>query len=272
MAYWKDTWSFPNSIEYEYKFAGNYGAKGEKRGERKKATPEQIKKQNQLNKEKRMRRVIKANFLSEDYWITLKYPEGTRKKVEEVKKELKKFLDDMRKAYKKRSEIFKFIYRMEIGEFGGIHIHILLNRIQGKPHTDLLIKELWPHGTINYQTLYEYGGYKKLANYIVKPPDEEVYEQLSLFEEEEQKQFIRYSSSRNLIRPEPERKVYRRWTVKQLIEDGPKPIKGFYIDKDSIIVGVNKYTGMSYLQYTECRINEIKDREEYEKLKQEGVG
>jgi hypothetical protein len=127
MAYWLDTWTFPNSIEYEYKFAGNYGAKGEKRAERKKATPEQIKKQNQLNKEKRMRRVIKANFLSEDYWMTLKYPEGTRKKVEEVKKELKKFLDDMRKAYKKRSEIFKFIYRMEIGKHGGIHIHVLMN-------------------------------------------------------------------------------------------------------------------------------------------------
>lgn len=272
MAYWKDIWVFPNSIEYEYKFAGNYGAKGEKRAERKKATPEQIKKQNQTNKEKRMRRVIKANFLSEDYWMTLKYPEGTRKKIEEVKKEFKKFLDDMRKAYKKRSELFKFIYRMEIGKHGGIHIHILLNRIDGKPHTDLLAKKLWPHGSINYETLYEFGGYKKLANYIVKPPDEEECEQLSLFDEEDQKQFIRYSCSRNLVRPEPDRKVYRRWTVKRLIEEGPKPTPGYYIDKDSIVTGVNKYTGMSYLQYTECLIDEISTRDEYRKLIEKGGG
>lgn len=272
MAYWLDTWSFTNSIEYEYKFAGAYGAKGEKRADKKKATPEQIKKQNQLNKEKRMRRVIKANFLSEDYWMTLKYPEGTRKKVEEVKKELKKFIDDMRKAYKKRSEIFKFIYRMEVGKLGGVHIHILCNRIDGKPHVDLMAKKLWPHGSINYETLYQFGGYKKLANYIVKPIDEEEYEQFSLFEKEEQKQFLRYSCSRNLIRPEPERKVYRRWTVKRLIEEGPKPTPGYYIDPESVVSGVNKYTGMSYLQYIEYRINEISTRDEYRKLREKGDG
>lgn len=272
MAYWLDTWTFPNSIEYEYKFAGDYGAKGEKRADRKKATPEQIKKQNQLNKEKRMRRVIKANFLSEDYWMTLKYPEGTRKKIEEVKYELKKFIDDMRKEYKKRSEIFKFVYRIEVGKLGGIHVHILLNRINSKPDTDLIAKELWTVGNISYETLYDFGGYKKLANYIVKPPKEDTYDQLNLFDEKEQKQFIKYSSSRNLIRPEPERKVYRRWTVKRLIGEGLKATEGFYIDKDSIVTGVNKYTGMSYLQYTECRINEVNSRNEYEILREKGVG
>ena len=32
--------------EYEFKFVGRFGAKGEKRGPRKRATPEQIRKQN----------------------------------------------------------------------------------------------------------------------------------------------------------------------------------------------------------------------------------
>ena len=62
MAYRKDVWHFPGSNEYEYKFIGNYGAKGEKRHKRQKATQEQIRKQNQRNKEKRVRRLIKANF------------------------------------------------------------------------------------------------------------------------------------------------------------------------------------------------------------------
>ena len=53
MAYRKDVWHFPGSNEYEYKFIGNYGAKGEKRHKRQKATQEQIRKQNQRNKEKR---------------------------------------------------------------------------------------------------------------------------------------------------------------------------------------------------------------------------
>lgn len=258
MAYWKDIWRFKNSNEYEYKYAGKYGAKGEKREARKKATPDQIKKQNQLNREKKMRRLIKANFVPDDIWATLKYPEGTRKNIEKVKKDLKEFLADARKEYKKRGEMFKFVYRMEIGELGGIHIHILVNRSRGKPDTDIMIQNCWKHGRVNYQSIYEYSGYKKLANYIVKQPNEEEEMQLSLFPVEDRKELIKYSSSRNLIRPEPERTGYRRWTVKDLIENGPKPTPGYYIDKDSIHSGVNKYTGMSYYQYTESRIEEIR--------------
>ncbi|MGB8452769.1 MAG: hypothetical protein WCD89_10580 [Anaerocolumna sp.] len=259
MAYWKDTWKFTNSNEYEYKYAGKYGAKGEKRGKRKKATPEQIKKQNQCNREKKMRRLIKANFVPDDIWNTLKYPEGTRKDIEEVKKDLTKFLSDTRKEYKKHGEILKFVYRMEIGELGGIHVHILINRIRGAD-TDLIIQDCWKHGRVNYESIYEYGGYKKLANYIVKPPseDKEMEMQLSLFPEEERKKLIKYSSSRNLIRPEPDRTEYRRWTVRDLIKNGPKPTPGYYIDQESIHYGVNQYTGMSYYQYTEYRIEEIR--------------
>lgn len=260
MSYVKDTWSFLNSNEYEYKFAGRYGAKGEKRSKRKKATPEQIKKQNQSNKENRVRRLIKANFMKNDYWCCLKYKKGTRKSVDEYKKDLKKFLDDMRKVYKSIDEVFKFIYRIEVGAAGGVHIHILVNRIRGKTNTDILIQECWKNGRVNYESLYEAGGYKKLANYIVKPPrDDGEEEQLNLFEEE-RSTFLKYSTSRNLIRPEPERKKYSRWTMRKLMSEGPEPTLGYYIEKDSIVMGINPYTGMSYLKYTETRIKEIRPK------------
>lgn len=84
--YNRDRWIFSNSIETEYKFAGKYGAKGEKRAKRKKATPEQMAKQNQINKENRIRRLIKANFYPSDLWVTLKYQKGTRKPYEQVAK------------------------------------------------------------------------------------------------------------------------------------------------------------------------------------------
>lgn len=254
MALWKDVWRFPGSTEYEYKYAGRYGAKGEKRAARKKPTPEQIKKQNQANREKKMRRLIKANFVPDDIWATLKYPAGTRKPAEEVKKDLTGFLSAMRRAYKKRGGTFKFIYRLEVGRRGGVHIHILINRTE--PDTDILIQRLWTHGRVHYETVYETGGYQKLANYIVKQPDEEVEQQLSFFPEGERKEFIKYSSSRNLARPEPERTVYRRRVMRKLIEEGPKPEPGYYIDKNSIVCGVNPYTGFSYFQYTEYRIKD----------------
>lgn len=253
--YWKDIWVFKESTEYEYKFAGKYGAKGEKRETRKKATPEMIKKQNQQNREKNVRRLIKANFKPYDIWAALKYPKGTRKPLGEVKKDLKGFLDAMRRQYKRIGEKFRFIYRLEIGKQGGIHIHILVNRIREKVYTDVLIQKLWRHGRVNFQSIHETGGYKELAEYIVKQPDEETERQLSLFGTEERKEFIKYSSSRNLIRPKPERREYRRWTVKRLIEEGPKPSPGYYIDKESVRSGINRYTGLSYLHYTEYRIN-----------------
>ena len=251
----QEVYRFYNSIEYEYKFIGKYGAKGEKRAPKTKATPEQIKKQNQRNREKKVRRLIKANFHPYDFWNCLKYPAGTRKTTEEYKKDLKDFLDKMRKEYKKLGEVFKFIYRMEISTKGGIHLHILVNRLK-KTDTDVLIQKCWKHGRVNFQSIYECGGYERLANYIVKQPDELEEEQLSLFPEEERKQYVKYSTSRNLVRPEPERKVYTRWTLRKLIEEGPKPTPGFYIDKESIVCGINPYTGMSYYHYTEYRIKD----------------
>lgn len=250
--YWKDSWYFRGSIEHEFKYIGNYGAKGEKRGPKKKVTPEQIKKQNQRNRENNIRRLIKANFTAdEDMWCCLKYPKGTVKETEEYKADLKECIDKMRYEYKKVSEPFKFIYRMEVGEKGGVHIHILLNRLRGNIHTDKLLQKIWKHGRVNYQTIYEAGGYADLAEYIAKLPDEEETEQLELFPEEKRKHYIKYSTSRNLVRPKPERKIYKRWTLRKLIEEGPTPTPGYYIDKNSIVSGTNQYTGMSYFKYTE---------------------
>lgn len=256
MAYWLDTWRFPGSTEYEYKWVGKYGAAGEKRKKKTKATPEQVRKQNQKLREKKVRRLLKANFQEGDLWVTLKYQKGRRKPVCEVKRDFKRFISSLRGKYQRRGHPLKFIYRMEIGKRGGIHIHMVVNRIRGAD-SDVLIQESWKHGRASFTSIYDSGGYEDLAAYITKLPDEEVEKQLSMFPDEERKEFITFNSSRNLERPEPERKVYRKWTMRRLLEEGPKPTKGYYIDKESIHVGTNLYTGMSYLQYTEYKIGEV---------------
>ncbi len=240
--YWVDAWHFRDSIEYEYKYAGNYGAKGEKRAKRRKATPEEVRRQNQRNREKNVRRLIKANFSSNDYWVTLKYPKGERPGIEEVKRHMKGFLDKVRRGYKKRGEKFRFIYRVEVGKRGGVHAHILLNRITD---ADLLVRGGWAHGGVDFTLAYETGGYRRLAEYLVKPP---------LDGEGEGGKIGRYHPSRNLVRPKPERKEYRRRTLRKLIAEGPKPTPGYYVVPDSVVSGVNPYTGMSYLHYEEVRL------------------
>ncbi|MBS4981923.1 MAG: hypothetical protein KHZ72_11385 [Lachnospiraceae bacterium] len=71
--YKRDIWSFKDSMEVEEKHTGRYGAPGQKREKKKKATPEQIKKQNQWIKVRKVRRLIKWNFGEGDYWLTFTY-------------------------------------------------------------------------------------------------------------------------------------------------------------------------------------------------------
>jgi len=254
VAYYKDLWEFAYSAEYEYKYAGKYGAKGEKRRKRKKATPEQVKRQNQYNREKAVRRLMKANFDKGDIWATVKYPAGTRKPVGEVKKDLRAFLSALRRAYKKRGGALKFIYRLEVGKRGGIHLHLVVNRVEGG-ETGIVLQDCWKHGRVHYEHVDgREGSFERLAAYITKLPDMEAEQQMSLFYEKDRKEFVRYSTSRNLIHPQPERKEYRRRTMRKLVEEGPKPRAGWYIAPDTIVCGQNPYTGMSYLHYTEYRI------------------
>ena len=251
--YWQDKYILRDTIEYEIKFAGKYGARGEKRGKKKKATPETIKKQNQANRLKKMRRTLQLNFDKGDLWVTLKYPKGTRKSIKDFEKDIRNFHSTMRRRYKAYGQEYKFAERHEVGALGGLHMHILLPRIPNINTTDV-IQSAWKHGQANFEPCD--GRYGDLAAYIVKEPTEEVEKQLSLFPKEERGKLVRYSTSRNLIRPEPERKEYSRRTVRKLILDGIKPSRGYYVEEDSIVIGINPYTGMSFIHYTERMVKD----------------
>lgn len=254
--YVQQTFFFADSIEYEYKFAGKYGAKGEKREKKRKPTPEQIAKQNQWNRATKVRRLIKANFHPGDYWMTLRYKAGHRPPLGQVKKDFKNFRDRLKRRYKKAGVEMKYIYRMEIGKNGGIHIHFLINAAEGI--TGNVINALWSSvqnaASIYYTHIYEEGEYEDLAEYITKQPSKEIEGQLNLFGEEERNDLIRYGRSQNLDIVEPEKKTRSHWTMRKLIDRGPKPTPGYYIVKDSIRCGINQFTGYSYFYYTERRI------------------
>lgn len=105
--YSRKIFRFRDSNEYEYTGLYNHGAKGEKREKKRKQTPEQVAKQNQINRENKMRRLLKANFVPGDWWLTLKYPAGMRKDLQEVLKDLEKFKRNVKNAYKRRGYPFQ---------------------------------------------------------------------------------------------------------------------------------------------------------------------
>lgn len=126
---------------------------------------------------------------------------------------------------------------------------MILNRIRD---IDQVIQDTWKQGRVNFALLDD-GDYTELANYITKPPSEEAEKKMQELNPEDRKKLVKYSCSRNLIRPEPERKEFKRRTVQKMLTEGIKPTEGYYIVTDSIETGVNPYTGMSYIHYRERR-------------------
>ena len=256
MGYFSEIYKSVNVIERGFRYKGEYGTKSDVRGKRKKATPEQMARQNQQNRIKRIRLYLQANFYQNDLYLTLKYPKGTRKTKEEFLKDIAYFQRCMRREYKKRGEEFKWIRRLEIGSRGGMHAHYVVNRIYG---VELLAYKCWKFGGSHFTYLSEEGGMGALAEYFAKELPEET-KQLK-FIEEDMGQFVRYSRSKNLKEPEKEEKTYKRRTMRKVLEDVRngtlKAADGFFIDKSSIKIGVNPYTGYSYCYWRELRIHPV---------------
>lgn len=55
---------------------GNHGAPGQKREKKKKKTPEDIRRQNERNRWRKIQRIILANFKEGDWHLILKYRPG----------------------------------------------------------------------------------------------------------------------------------------------------------------------------------------------------
>ena len=157
-----------------------------KRRKRCKPTSEIQEKTNQRNAEKRLTRLVHANFTGADLALHLTYrlsPES----VEEAKRDLQNFLRRVKRLREKLGlSPIKYIYRTEEGGRGGrIHHHIILN---GGVDRDELEK-LWGKGLANSKRL-QFGedGIKGLAIYMAK----------------ERITYRRWHGSRNLIKPQPE--------------------------------------------------------------------
>lgn len=263
--------------EVTLRFAGETGAKGEGRAPKRKRTPEDMERQNRTNRSNYLRRKIMLNFKAGDLWTTLKYPAGTKKTADELKADWDSFRTAIRKEYRRVGYEAKFIYRLEIGKKGGAHIHLLINRI---PEAERLLDEAWTHGRVYRGSVYEEGGCRQLADYITKSDEvlaelkaerkrlkEQTEGQIGMFDEgrledieaeiRERSKLRAYGCSRNLIRPEDvkTKKTFSHWTLRALFDgDMPKASKGFEVEKDSVYFGVNPFTGLSYVTYTERKV------------------
>lgn len=238
-----------------------YTGKRTGRGRIKKATPEEIERWNRAKRRKAVRLLIEANFKKGDPWVCLKYGKGTRKSIREVSKDLSEFCRKMRIAYKKNKQAFKWIARIEVGKLGGIHVHLICNSFKGDALS--LITDTWasisPEASrANVETLDDNPDREQLADYITKEADKDDDQYHLPGTIEDRRAVLRIRSSRNLIRPEPEKTPLTRRQFARLMTEGPKPAKGYAIIPDSVRRGENPVTGAPYIRWKEIRIKPLR--------------
>ena len=246
-------WDLGDRIDHEIGFRGTYGKKGEKRSERTKATKEQIKKQNQWNKTKRLDRKIRANFTEgQCTYITLTYRQDLRPEDSDAfKKDRRVLLDRLRREYQKAGIPFKWISRAEIGKRGAAHLHLLVNDIPGVNMLALVAK-YWDKGRPMLKPADDLNS-GKLAEYFTKLSSDEIKGQTTWMTKKEQKMITSYSCSRNLVEPEPDVRRCTKRTVEKMVRDGIEPTPGYSVIPESVIYGTNPFTGYSYLHYKEIK-------------------
>ena len=239
MAYMKKTWRFRNAVEVMEYHTGRYGAPGQTRRQRAGATPEEVRRYNRKTRERKCRHKLREHFEKNDYFVALTYAKDKRPAdMDEAKKDFRNFIRQVVKAYRGSGHEAKWIRNIEVGTKGAWHVHLVINRIQD---ADIIIRSCWPHGKVYFELLYEKGGFRDLAAYITKTP-----------ETDPRIKETHHSSSRNLPVPEPEVKTIFRWETWNEVRIRRDTAKKWYLDRESVYEGVNKY-GHRYRQYTLLR-------------------
>lgn len=210
------------------------------------ATSEKVKRHNRKKAVFNLMLLLKLNFIKGDWNITLTYQKGLRPTKENAKKIVQKFFRDLRRWCERNGRTARYIWVTHIGKKGGIHHHVILN--QGIPFD--VICDLWKYGAVSVgHPLYPDKDYRQLAAYLLD--DTKNGDCPSAHEKGERL----YNASRNLKRAEPKRK----WINTGKWKKNPKEPKGWSLDKDSLINGVDLF-GFPYQFYIIRKNTERRDK------------
>ena len=148
---------------------------------------------NQRNAERKLARLLRANFSEGDLEVDLTYarPESAEGAV----RDLKKWLKELRKIYRAAGTELRYVYTVEQGKKSGrVHFHLVLNSAGVIARDDL--EELWDHGYANARRLrMDESGLSGLSGYVAKQGKTRKPSDIGK---------RRWSCSRNLVRPAAE--------------------------------------------------------------------
>lgn len=238
-----------------YKLHSLIYGKNKKRAGRCNPTPESVKLQNELLAKDKAIRKVNHNFTMDDLHLIPTFKKEKRPIVADGRKIFEELIRKARKKYSKAGLKLKYFYAFgfldkeeaenQSGDYNHNetvpHFHLIVNYIDIRIWT-----ELWrEYGRIMIFPLDQNSNYAGLVNYFFEHTKNN-------FRAENSPMKQRYGCSRNLIDPPPpKKKVVKADSWRET----PKAIKGYYIDTDSIRMGVSEITGYPYQFYRMVKIN-----------------
>lgn len=241
MPYIKSVCKAGKTKEIAKYYTRRFQPKGEKRNPKEKATSEKQKKVNDRQLVRKLTRILNENFDGTSRYVTFSYSKDNRPPdVETLLAQIRELLKKMRKVYKEEGQALMYVETAEVGSRGAAHIHMVINDIDMRK-----IEKLWKYGYVSSKPLDDSGQYRKLAEYFIK-----YYQKTK--ETNEQIQKKAYNCSRNLKRPEPERRVMRGNRFSKEI----RVPKGWYLDKESVSEGITE-DGYEFFFYTLVRVHRM---------------
>jgi len=218
--------------------------KGIKRDKNRAPTSANQKKVNERVTEEKMRWKLNANFGYKDLHAVLHYFDKERT-LEQCREDLALFFKRLRRLCKAEGITLKYIAVTETKRMTNIHHHVVINRMDPE-----IIAEAWEGiegtGGISFRPMDKRGNHYKLAAYLMK-------ESKATMERyrEAGRRGKRYSTSQNLITPEP---VYRIVSASSWRKD-PKARKGAALyefdDGSTQRSGWHEVSGYPYQEYFE---------------------
>jgi len=204
--------------------------KGMKRKPKTNPTPEAVQKINLKNAIWKLCVLLNSYFVGGDYHLVLTYANEPGK--EEARKDVDKWIRNMRAYYKKQGKEFHWVAVTEY-ENKRIHHHIVCSRADVE-----VIEKYWSKGWVNVKLLDDSGNYIKLAEYLIKETDK-------TFREDDSPNKTRYRRSRNMKLPEAQREE----VSDKVLREGPEAVKGYYVDQDTVHTYDHAILGVECMQY-----------------------
>lgn len=185
-----------------------------------------MRKVNQKNSLKRLRRTLNTNFLDGDIFLTLTYENDSTMSIEDALCELKNFLRRLRYHYKRSGCNLKYISVTEYHD-KRVHHHLVINRNEVCNSSDY-----WTKGFASMKKLHTCGDYTRLAWYLLKETNHTIWQIDSPISK-------RWNSSRNLQKPVVKKTKVpsKSWRI------SPRAVKGYRLLKNSLELGYDNISG-----------------------------